>query len=112
MPPEITSKNEFTSKVKDAEKNQLLIFHSDNSSEARINDYYVNALEVAVENDEILEVYAVNIDQILLDQEDIDKYQCENQVICCTSIKEGEVRDKKRNPTNPGLRNMVLDIFS
>ena len=111
MADTITSKTEFETKIKSEKKDQLLIFHSENSNKIRINRYKIIALETAVENDEIIEAYTINLDIVNLEEENKEAYQCGNQVICCTTIKKGVVMDKKVNPLDVTLKQMIRDIF-
>jgi len=58
-----------------------------------------------------IDVFAINIDQLTLKLEDVDIYQMDVEVICCTSVNDGVVMEKLINPFETTLRTMVLNIL-
>lgn len=108
---EITDRTEFERKVKNAKKDQLLIFYSDNSDRRRVHRYNLIAKEEAEKKRKAIEVYAINLNLVTLEPEDVRRYQWNNEAICCTTINEGEVMEKQVNPFEPTLRQMVRNIL-
>lgn len=104
--------DEFKEKVKDNEKDQLLIFFSDQSSASRVNEYRIVALRAAVTAGQPLDVHRINIDTCQLTASDKKKYMQGNQVICCTTINDGIVMEKIINPLEYTLQHMVLAILA
>ena len=111
MAVKITSESDFKTKVKDANKDQLLIFHSNNSNPVSINRYNIVALSTAIKVNKSIEVFTINLDQVSLDPQDASTYQMGNQAICCTTINDGIVMEKQVNPFETTLRQMVLNIL-
>ena len=106
---QINSRTDFANKIKKVKKDQLLIFHGNNSNFDRMNRYYNVARQVADKRS--IEIYSVNIDSANLSEEDESKYMCGKDVICCTTVNDGVVKEKKVNPRNAKLKQMVSNIF-
>lgn len=106
---QINSATDFANKVKKVKKDQLLIFHGNNTNAARVNQYYIVALRAADKRP--IEIYSVNIDSANLSDEDESKYMCGKNVICCTTVNDGVVMEKMINPFESTLRQMVCNIL-
>ena len=106
---QINSRKDFVDKVKNVKKDQLLIFHGNNSNPARVYHYYIVALRAADERP--IAIYSVNIDRVNLSDGDAAKYMCGKNVICCTTVNDGVVMEKMVNPFEPTLRQMVCNIL-
>lgn len=107
----ITSLDEFEQKVKNSDKDQLLIFYSNQSNASRVNGYRIIGLKAAVSAGQPIEVYRINIQTCPLSSEDKKKYMIGNQVICCTTINDGTVMEKIVEPLEFTLRHMILAIL-
>ena len=107
----ITSPDEFEQKVKNSDKDQLLIFYNNQSNASRVNGYRIVGLKAAVSAGQPIEVYRINIQTCQLPRDDKQKYMAENRVICCTTINDGIVMEQIANPLEFTLRHMVIAIL-
>ena len=106
---QINSAKKFDEKIKKVKKDQLLIFHGNNSNPARVNQYYIVALRAADKRP--IEIYSVNIDSVNLTNGDASKYTDGKNVICCTTVNDGVVMEKMVNPFETTLKQMVHNIL-
>ncbi len=74
----ITTQDEFNQKAKNSKGGVLLLFHSDNTAEERLQKYQDQAEDKCGPN---YRVFTVNIDHIILSSEDISKYQHGKDVV-------------------------------
>ncbi|MBC8484966.1 MAG: hypothetical protein H8D45_02885 [Bacteroidetes bacterium] len=95
MKSELTSKKDFETKVHNSEGGMLLLFHSDNPAEDDIKIYINEAKKKCGYN---YPVYTINIDRVFLSKVDIQKYQEDVVVICCTVLMNDKVLYRKVNP--------------
>lgn len=96
----ITTQDEFNEKVKNSKGGVLLLFHSDNTAEERLQKYQDQAEDKCGPN---YRVFTVNIDHIILSGEDISKYQHGKDVVCCTVLMNDVVKYKQLDPVPTDL---------
>lgn len=111
---EINTKAAFTEKIKNRERDQLLIFSGNNSQRLSVIQYRRWAMNEARKLDvksSAYDIYTINIDKVKLSDSDQNAYQLGNSVICCTTINEGEVSERAVAPRQSTLRRMVRNIF-
>ncbi len=100
----INSQSDFDTKVKGSKGGMLLMFHATNSSQNDLDKYADQAKDKCGEN---YLVYTIDIDKVGLSSADVNKYQDNKFVICCTVLFDDVVVYKKVNPDPAELWNKI-----
>lgn len=104
MKQAIQSQLEFDRKIKGSKGGALLLFHSTQSPPSEISNYAEQAEDKCGIQ---FSVYTMNVDELILSKEDVQKYQEGKYVICCCVLFDDKVLYKKVNPDPAELWNQI-----